>query len=380
MDKKVLLIFNGYYIPAKNYGGPSASIRNFTMACADTFDIRIIVRNHDYGDNHPYGNILDGWNNVYGASVLYCPDESFNMGNYKKWILDNHPVAIWLCGIYSLYTPFITRFAGKLGIKVIMSPRGSLNTSAVHYKAYKKLPFLFIERITKVYRNTYFHSTCADETLGIMQYLNIHIDHIYEIPNLPLTYNGSIAREKKEGYIKIIYIARITPIKNLLTAIKAVKMLSCSAVFDIYGSIENEEYWNTCLKEMADLPLNIQIKYCGILSPDDVGNYLLQYHCMLLPTTTENYGHSIAEALTYGCPVIISKGTTPWDCVNGNAGYTVPLYDLSAYKSAIEAIADLDQEKYGKYINQTKKFISDSINIENIKQKYIEMIDNGKQA
>lgn len=38
VNRKRVLIFNGYFIPAKNYGGPLTSCKNVIKTCSDEFD------------------------------------------------------------------------------------------------------------------------------------------------------------------------------------------------------------------------------------------------------------------------------------------------------------------------------------------------------
>ena len=96
-----------------------------------------------------------------------------------------------------------------------------------------------------------------------------------------------------------MFVSRIHEVKNILLAIQIVKSLKCKAVFDIYGPIESKDYWDLCLKEMEHLSENIQINYCGLLPMDEVGKTFQNYDAFLFPTINENYGHVIAEAVSY---------------------------------------------------------------------------------
>ena len=46
----------------------------------------------------------------------------------------------------------------------------------------------------------------------------------------------------------------------------------------------------------------------------------------------ENYGHTIVESLIAGTPVLLSKGTTPWDNIEDEGmGWLVPLSDIDLF-------------------------------------------------
>lgn len=59
------------------------------------------------------------------------------------------------------------------------------------------------------------------------------------------------------------------------------------------------------------------------------------YNCIILPTKGVNYCFSVKEAFSYGCPVIISKGTTPWGDIDCIAGYTVDEIMPAGYGKAL---------------------------------------------
>ena len=193
----------------------------------------------------------------------------------------------------------------------------------------------------------FFHATSDDEVVGLKRFFKVKQDQIYQIVNIPVTAaENPVFNNKQKDNIRIMFVSRIHEVKNILLAIQIVKSLKCSAVFDIYGPIESKDYWDICLREMEQLPENIQINYCGSIPMDEVGKTFQNYDVFLFPTINENYGHVIAEALANGCPTILSKGTTPWDDLDGIAGYIADLNDIKAFEEKLEKLATLDEKEY----------------------------------
>jgi glycosyltransferase involved in cell wall biosynthesis len=65
-----------------------------------------------------------------------------------------------------------------------------------------------------------------------------------------------------------------------------------------------------------------------------------------LPTLGENYGHSIAEAMLSGVPVLIAD-TTPWrDLTALKLGADLPLNNPKAFADFISTLVSLDQQGY----------------------------------
>ena len=136
-------------------------------------------------------------------------------------------------------------------------------------------------------------------------------------------------------------------------AISAFSKLKLAGEFHIYGPIESREYWSQCERLIKKAPAHVTIKYCGKVKPEAVGEVYRKYDCFLFPTMNENYGHVIAEALANSCPVILSKGTTPWDDIDGRAGFVCDLKDMEKFTDALTEIAKMDSEQFEGFMENT---------------------------
>src|SRR5690606_3499629 len=119
-----------------------------------------------------------------------------------------------------------------------------------------------------------------------------------------------------------------------------------SIVFDIYGPLEDDKYWNMCKTIIDNISDKISINYKGPLDYEKVIDVLSNYHMFLLPTQGENFGHVIQEALLAACPVIISD-QTPWRHLSKkNVGFDFPLRDNSAFINGVEYFVNLNEDEY----------------------------------
>ncbi len=368
MRKKVL-VFNGYYIPAKKYGGPTTSLAAIVENCSEDYEFYIVAANHDLNDDKVFENIHDGWNQVGKAQVLYI---DLNEINYKpKKIRDLlkevKPDLVWLVGILVPADKwYVAPECRKLGIPYLISPRGEVCENTFRLKYRKKKIVADVAKCFGIYKNAWYHATSEEERDGLIKYYGAPSDRIFLVPNIAANLHAKERTiEKKPGELRIVFISRIQEKKNLLTAIKAVNQLSGDIVFDIYGPMEEPEYWRKCQEEIKKSPENVRINYCGALSPDQVGPTFARYHCFLFPTISENYGHVIVEALSNCCPVILSKGTTPWDDIDEVAGYVADLHNTNDFSDKLSHIASIEYTAYKTLMNSTgdyyeRKIISDN--------------------
>lgn len=368
MKKKLLIIMEGY-IPGKKYGGPVVSIKNFCNYM-NMFEILIVTKNHDLGEKKPYSNIKTGWNNINDYKVKYLNDDEFSIKNLEKEIIDIKPDCIYIQSIFQAFTWKILSISKLKNIKVILAPRGELCKGAFA-KKYKKVPYLIILKTFNLFKNVYFQATSEEEYLAIVQTLLVSKNRVFiaeNFPSKPLNSNASI--EKDTGLLKLIYLSRIVPKKNLLGAIKSLKSVKSAILFDIYGPIEDKGYWDKCLIEINKLPKNVTVQYKGIIDYDDVQNVFSKYHLFIFPTFSENYGHVIIESLIAGCPVLISD-QTPWsDLLTYGVGNNIPVSDIDKYSSEVDRFACMNNADYIDIHKNITNYIKKKLDEDNLVSLY----------
>ncbi|EOS7905916.1 glycosyltransferase family 4 protein, partial [Enterococcus hirae] len=297
----------------------------------------------------------------------------------EKLFTDLKPDLVWFSGILhpeiKLYTMRLSR---KLNFPVLFSPRGEVSRDRVtNLKAYKKVPYLFLARRLGFYKGAWFHATSDDEFEGLKYYIGAPADRISYVRNIPvMPDNYRDDYEKKSGEIRIVFISRIHEVKNLKFAVEvATKVKNYNVIFDVYGPKESQDYWDECEEIGKNAPTNVKLNYCRVLAPDEVGSTFKKYDCFLFPTINENYGHVIAESLANGCPVILSKGTTPWDDLDNIAGYVCNLGDEEAFVEAIGKIAVLNTQEFNSLSNNTVEYYKKKIAEDDAIKGHIDMFN-----
>lgn len=365
---KILIIMGGFF-PGKKYGGPPVSVDNFCKLMKED-ECYVVTHNHDMGESEKYKDIAEGWNNRANYKVLYLDDKEYCYKTFERITDEIKPDVIYLQGLFqSCILPCLI-IAKKKNIKVILASRGELCVGAFK-KRYKKIPYIVALKIFGLLKNVSFQSTSDEETERIHKLLGIPFERIHELSNVPSIPESKFdITEKKSGQAKFIFLSRIHPKKNLFAAIQYLRDITGDVLFDIYGSLEDAEYWKKCQQEIETLPKNVKVNYCGLLSHEQVHETFSQYNGFIFPTYSENFGHVIAEALSVGCPVIISD-QTPWTDVNKyNAGGAFVLNNNDAFIEYIQNVVDMDEEEYGILSNNAKQYFEKKMQLEQLKKKY----------
>jgi len=225
---------------------------------------------------------------------------------------------------------------------MLIAPRGELFEDALASKAPKKRAAIAAIRASGLYADAAWQASTPAEYEAIERMtlrLGITAPQIFIASDIA---NASLVarRETASKITRIIFLGRIAPIKNLDFALRAVIEMKNPCVFDIYGPIEDAAHWQDCLQLIKSAPDRHKIAYRGPVAPDAVIPTLTDYDLYFLPSKSENFGHSIQEALAAGLPVLISD-RTPWrDLEAAGAGWDLPL-DQSTFIAALDRFASL---------------------------------------
>ncbi|MFD2244904.1 glycosyltransferase family 4 protein [Pontibacter ruber] len=376
--KSRVLIFIDWFLPGYKAGGPIQSCANLIAHLKDEFDFWVITRDTDYCEKKPYPAVRSNeWNQLEeNVQVYYISEDKLCYSELAKAVAEANPDTAFINGIYSFYFSIlplvILRSMGH--VHTIVSARGMLAPSAVNVKGNKKKLFLKVAKSLGLYRNVRFHATNDIEKQHIQDIFG-KTQPVIVAPNLPKpAKTGSIVkRDKLKGELKLVSIARISPEKNTKYALEALEdcRFDGSILFDIYGPIYNEAYWEECQEVIKRLPDNISVNYKGSLDSSKVVETLCRYHAMFMPTRGENFGHIILESFSSGCPVLISD-QTPWKGLSAlKVGYDLPLSNTEGFVQTIQTLLLKEQDVFDMWSEQAFNYAQQFIhNKEAVEQNH----------
>lgn len=379
MSKKKLTILIDWYLPGTKAGGPVRSIYSLIPLLKNDFDIYVITTNTDLGSNQGYKDIVPNkWFEKEQLHYYYFSKDKLDQTSITQVLTELNSDVVYVNSFWSYwFSIFIVQLKNKgiLKSKVIIAPRGMLGKGALSIKPFKKQAYLFVSKLRRFYDHVVFHATNEQEVKDIKQ--QYKQANICLIENLSTATPLQIAKTKKVNELDLFYLSRISPVKNLHFALEVLGRVSSEYTvnYDIYGNIEDKNYWDQCKQLIQKLPAHIHVNYKGELSFHEVQPTMATYHYLFLPTLNENFGHSIVESLMSGCPVIISD-QTPWnDIEKVHAGFAIVLDEKNKFVQAIEHGAKLDQLTYNDESKAAIDYINAKINLTLIQNKYIQLFN-----
>ncbi|MFM9984151.1 MAG: glycosyltransferase [Flavobacteriales bacterium] len=365
IDRTTILVFSDWYLPGFKAGGPIRSLVNLVNAVP--YDFYIVTGNKDHHSEVKYEGVeFDCWVKLNDRiHVQYLNDEKINAREFRKIMDEINPDFVYL---NSLFSPKFTLLPMRVLRSMehppqsIVAPRGMLKSGALSVKGFKKKWFLRVAKWLNWYGSVKWHATNKEEIGEIRKVFGLR-SVIHLSPNLSAPVVANKARkEKLTRELRLVCIARISPEKGILEAIRFLKTarLEGQIFCDFIGTQQNTEYLGQCRAEAAGVP-NASISFPGEIHPDCIQSTLCDYHFFYLASWGENFGHSISEALYSGMPVIISD-RTPWQGLEEKkAGWVISL-ETEAFSVALNAAMNMTQADYTIWSDSARNFAKEISN------------------
>ncbi len=371
-----ILICCDWYVPGYKAGGPIQSCKNLVDLLKTRYEVFVLTSDRDLGDEKPYPSVKrNQWIEAEDhLHIYYAGPKTVNAAFLQQVMNEIDPAFVYLNSMFSY--PFAilpVRVALKSAAKpqIILAPRGMLHAGALRFKKAKKLLFLKLFKWLKWSKRIHFHATDEQEVEDIRKYFpHNQITLINNIPNHSPS-DVFIKGIKKQGQVKLVFLSRISPKKNLHDLLKWMKQypLKGDWSLDVYGNHEDADYYKECKALIKDLPVTFK----GAVKSEKVKSVLSKYHCFILPTKGENFGHAIFESLSSGVPVIISD-QTPWRNLHAQkAGYDISLSAPEKFIDAVQAFVDMDNTTWFEWTQAASRIASDYVAKGDYQEKYFRL-------
>lgn len=310
----------------------------------------------------------DCWINVAGVKIYYCSAiNKFRILRSEVKMI--RPDILFITGIYDLHFNILPYLLLRK-IRTVVSVSGMLLPGALSQKAFKKKLYMPLLRKKALRNNLFFHATDDNEANEIERHLpgaDVSVAGLYL-----WKCEATSLLHKNSGELTLVSICLISPMKNVLLVINSLYKTTSRIQYRIYGDIKDDTYFRMCREAAEGLPANISVSFEGALHPQDRSRVLTNAHVFILPSKSENFGHSIGEALSAGLPVITSR-FTPWDdLAEHQAGVNVVLTEDSI-SAAVDFFAHMSEVTISDWRKGAAKYLSGQLNEEVIKKQYSEL-------
>lgn len=333
-----------YFLPAEHGGGSVRATYNLCQHMRSHINFVVAARDHDLNGMSSFDEAARAQaRHATGLDIRYLPSGlpgAFAMRQLLREPFDLIYLNSLMAPDMALLPLYLLRKRGSPPI--LVAPRGELLPGALAQRPLAKRAYLALLKAMGLPKGAHFHATSADEAASIQATLGAHAAvHIAaDLP--PLTATASVAQipsARAPGPLRVLFLSRIDPIKNLGFALDVLAQVNAEVEFSIAGPIGHAGVWADCQQRMHRLPRQVRARYLGAVPHAQVCELLSSYDLLFLPTLGENHGYVVLEALSAGCAVLLSD-RTPWrDLVALGVGADLPLNDAQAFVGILMAQA-----------------------------------------
>jgi glycosyltransferase involved in cell wall biosynthesis len=230
---------------------------------------------------------LDATNNDIALNLVHCHGLWRNIGRITaKWCRDNN-------------------------IPLVISPHGTLEPWALAHRPFKKKVALSLYQRRDLAGATAFHACSEKEAEGIRRFgLKQPIAVIPNGTTLPQS-TQPLRPSAKNKLKTALFLSRIHPVKGLPMLLEAWQAAGPPDWRLIIAGTDDGNYLSAMKRKAKDLNLERVVEFIGPLFGEGKDSAFRNADMFVLPSYSENFGIVVAEALSYGVPVLATTGC-PW--------------------------------------------------------------------
>jgi glycosyltransferase involved in cell wall biosynthesis len=333
--------------PGYDSTGPNISLKAFCEALCDEFDIRILARIPVKLERMPDFD-LHAWHDRGFAKVRYLKGGRVGAAGLRRVLSETPGEVIMLNSFFDRTFTIPTLAMRRAGLiprrPVLLAPRGEFSEGALSLKAPQKSYYRKLVHAADLLGDSHLVATSELELADIRkQFPRAEVSLIPNFRGLfPLPHRQP---RPADAPLQLVFLGRISRVKGLDFGLQAIAASKRRIRFNIYGLLQDQDYWQHCQALAAAMPDGITVDYHGEVANDQVAGIIARHDAMLLPSLSENFGHAIFEALASGTPVIIGD-RTPWrGLVARQAGWDLPVGDQAAFVDALRTLADFGPDE-----------------------------------
>lgn len=217
-----------------------------------------------------------------------------------------HSHSLWLlCGHHASVA------AHGFKLPFVISTHGCLEPWALSYRGWKKTIALALYQQRDFRKADGFHATAPQEAenlraFGIRKPIAI-IPIGVTLPDIDEKRNEC----KVERIRTALFLSRIHSIKGILKLLDVWAELHPASWNLVIAGNDDQGHLRDVMEKIRRLVLDDKVSYVGAVFGDEKDRLFRKADLFILPSYSENFGIVVAEALSYGVPVITTDGT-PW--------------------------------------------------------------------
>lgn len=316
------------------YGGPSQMVLGLSAALAKQGVEVTILTTDSNGDvgQPPLDVPLNRPVEQDGYQIIYFRCSPFRRYKFSlsllRWLW-KHAEEFDLAHIHALFSPVSSAsatIARHRHLPYLLRPLGTLDPADLRKKKRAKQVYAALWERANLAGAAGIHFTSVQEAKVSERFGTSAPDVVIPLGVQPPLTQGGIMPLKGKARSQlgispesplVLFMSRIDPKKGLNLLIPALeKLLAEGLNFHFVmagGNPQDPNYEQQILEQVRSSPLSSHTTITGFVSGDSKASLLQDTDLFVLPSYYENFGIAVAEAMSYGIPVVISNQVYIWE-------------------------------------------------------------------
>lgn len=290
-------------------GGPSTAARAMSTALAragaDVEQVATVAPGtSEVDDGRPH--LRDGVTyRLFRRSLPGSYKYSRPIGRYLRDATAKFDV-VHVEALFSYTTIPACRAAIRARVPYVLAPLGSLNAWSIRHRAWKKLPYFSLIERRHLEHAAALHANSETEAEALSAAGFGHLVHL-----IPLGVDAptlSIPPARESGPLRVLYLSRLHPVKGLpllFEAIAALRRAGTPVQLTVAGTGQ-PSYERTLGAIAASLGVADSIRFIGHVEGAAKDALFRTADVFALTSFQESFGLAVAEAMSYGLPVLVT--------------------------------------------------------------------------
>jgi glycosyltransferase involved in cell wall biosynthesis len=185
----------------------------------------------------------------------------------------------------------------------------------------------------------------AEESKIVFRCQAAALPHEYNSADVVVRYQALLRPASRVH--RFTYVGRLSiekGLNDLLEAFAKVHAKASNARLDLVGAGPLQAQ---LMVRVSELKLEHVVSFLGAKNISEIAELFIESTALVLPSHSEPWGLVVNEALSYGCPVVVSNvcGCVPDLVINGVTGYSFEVGDVEALSRAMLSTMDLAADR-----------------------------------
>jgi glycosyltransferase involved in cell wall biosynthesis len=229
------------------------------------------------------------------------------------------------------------RGAWRHGVPYVVRPAGMLDPWALSIKRWKKQPYFRMIEQPQLRRAFAIHTTATFEGDAVASLGFADRTRVIPLGVSAPDWVRAPRQARSRGPVRVVFLSRLHPEKGLLLLLDAMTAAVAQGLdlrLDVVGAGEPDYVAEARARAAV---LGDRVRFLGHLDGDTKWQLLVGGDLFVLPSSHENFGIAVAEALVAGVPVIVSDQVAIAPEIDAaGAGLVVPRDGASLTAALVE--------------------------------------------